>query len=159
MHACHKNRVYEGYPYLLAEMYAYSMGAAHQKLPHVQLWNYMVSNVDSHDEGWKWIDALDEVCAAPINGVFYPEHPMPTVVHYCQSYRAGEIGFMKRTAPRNMFSCESPMFKEPELGAGNLNYRVRQGKVSSHFYTQQFGCVFVLFVLDEIQRVLIQVIQ
>ncbi len=39
-------RVYEGYPYLLAEMYAYSMAAAHEKLPHLQLWNYMVSNVD-----------------------------------------------------------------------------------------------------------------
>ena len=30
-------RVYEGYPYLLAEMYAYSMAAAHEALPHLQV--------------------------------------------------------------------------------------------------------------------------
>ena len=30
-------RVYEGYPYLLAEMYAYSMAAAHERLPHLQV--------------------------------------------------------------------------------------------------------------------------
>lgn len=36
-------RVYERYPNLLAEMYAYSMAAAHENLPHFQLLNYMVS--------------------------------------------------------------------------------------------------------------------
>ena len=35
-------RVYEGYPYLLAEMYAYSMAAAHEKLPHLRMDQYMV---------------------------------------------------------------------------------------------------------------------
>ena len=35
--------VYEGYPELLAEMYAYSMAAAHEELPHIQLEQYMVS--------------------------------------------------------------------------------------------------------------------
>jgi peptidyl serine alpha-galactosyltransferase len=35
-------RVYEKYPYLLAEMYAYSMAAAHENLPHLQMEHYMV---------------------------------------------------------------------------------------------------------------------
>ena len=37
-------RVYEGYPYLLAEMYAYSMAAAHEKLPHLRMDQYMVGS-------------------------------------------------------------------------------------------------------------------
>ena len=43
-----RTRVYEHYPYLLAEMYAYSMAAAHENLPHLQLENWMVSNTDVH---------------------------------------------------------------------------------------------------------------
>jgi hypothetical protein len=38
-------RVHERYPELLAEMYAYSMAAAHVNLPHFQLLNYMVTLV------------------------------------------------------------------------------------------------------------------
>lgn len=51
-------RVYEKYPELLAEMYAYSMAAAHQELPHLTLMNYMISNTDMDEEGWPFIDAL-----------------------------------------------------------------------------------------------------
>ena len=37
-------RVYNnGYPFLLAEMYAYSMAAAHENLPHLQTEHHMVS--------------------------------------------------------------------------------------------------------------------
>lgn len=54
-------RVYEGYPYLLAEMYAYSMAAAHEKLPHFQFEHFMVSNTDAGGEGWPLIDKLDDV--------------------------------------------------------------------------------------------------
>lgn len=65
--------MYEKYPSLLAEMYAYSMAAAHVELPHFTMHNLMVSNVHAGDEGWKWIDALgDNVCEPPVNGVFYP---------------------------------------------------------------------------------------
>jgi hypothetical protein len=44
--------VYEDYPYLLAEMYAYSMAAAHEQLPHLQVDNYMVSSSDAGGEAW-----------------------------------------------------------------------------------------------------------
>jgi hypothetical protein len=57
--------VYEKYPYLLAEMYAYSMAAAHERLPHLQLDNYMVSSSDAGGEGWPHVDSLDQVCVSP----------------------------------------------------------------------------------------------
>lgn len=43
-------KVYESFPNLLAEMYAYSMAAAHQELPHLRMDHFMVSNIDI-DEG------------------------------------------------------------------------------------------------------------
>ena len=89
-------RVFEGYPYLLAEMYAYSMAAAHENLPHFQMYNYMVSAVNADDEGWDFVEALDDVCVPPVNGVFFPGKPLPNLLHYCQIYRVGGIGFTKR---------------------------------------------------------------
>eukprot|EP01035_Chromulina_nebulosa_P018906 gene18906-24709_t len=53
-------RVYEKYPELLAEMYAYSMAAAHENLPHTILTSYMISNTDMDEEGWKYIDELKD---------------------------------------------------------------------------------------------------
>ena len=51
-------KVYEEYPELLAEMYAYSISAAHNKLPHLRLDHYMVSNIDASGEGWSFIDRI-----------------------------------------------------------------------------------------------------
>ena len=39
-------KVYEDFPDLLAEMYAYSMAAAHEQLPHLRMDHFMVSNID-----------------------------------------------------------------------------------------------------------------
>ena len=69
-------------------MYAYSMAAAHEKLPHVQVDHYMVSNIDSGGEGWNWVDDLDNACVKPNEkGIFYEGQNLPTVAHFCQSYR------------------------------------------------------------------------
>ena len=46
-------------------MYAYSMAAAHEKLPHLRMDNWMVSNTQAGGEGWAWIDALDDPCVPP----------------------------------------------------------------------------------------------
>lgn len=89
-------RVFEKYPYLLAEMYAYSMAAAHERLPHLSLHSYMVSEPDGRDEGWEWIDQMDDVCVPPVDGIYFPGQPLPNVFHYCQSYRAATLGFAKR---------------------------------------------------------------
>lgn len=89
-------RVFVSYPHLLAEMYAYSMAAAHEKLPHLQLESYMVSDTGGYGEGWPHIDRLKDVCVPPVHGIYYPGEPLPNLVHYCQSYRVGELGFYKR---------------------------------------------------------------
>ena len=44
--------VHSQYPYLLAEMYAYSMAAANLSLPHAQVHHLMVSNAQAGGEGW-----------------------------------------------------------------------------------------------------------
>lgn len=122
-------RVFEKYPYLLAEMYAYSMGAAHEKLPHLQLEHYMVSNTDvGIGEGWPHVDKMDDVCVPPdSSGIFYPGKEVPTVMHYCQFYRAAELGFQKRRVPKDIFNCDQPMLAEPPVDLGFTNYRVRNG--------------------------------
>ena len=122
-------RVYEKYPYLLAEMYAYSMAAAHEGLPHLQVEHYMVSNTEVEPgEGWPWVDALEDVCAPPTEqGIFFPGKPLPTVMHYCQFFRAGELGFQKRRVPKKIFSCDHPMMQEPPPDLGSVDYRVKDG--------------------------------
>jgi hypothetical protein len=44
---------------ILADMYAYSMAAAHLELPHATLDNYMASNSPAHGEAWPFVDAID----------------------------------------------------------------------------------------------------
>ncbi len=124
------HRVYEGYPHLLAEMYAYSMAAAHENLPHLQLWSYMVSNVDAGGEGWQWVDQLTDVCVPPKNGIYYPDLPLPNLIHFCQSFRAGDIGFMKRRVPHDLFTCEHAMLLELPEDLGEADYQLNKGKVS-----------------------------
>lgn len=124
--------MYSRYPELLAEMYAYSMAAAHQNLPHVTLLNYMVSNTDADDEGWPHIDALgSDVCQPPdTNGIFYPGKVFPTVLHFCQFYRAGIFGFQKRRLQKFLFSCDYPILRELPIDLGNITYKNRDGEVS-----------------------------
>jgi hypothetical protein len=124
-------RVYEGYPYLLAEMYAYSMAAAHEKLPHLQFEHFMISNTDSPGEGWPWIDKLEDSCLSPNeDGIYYPGTPLPTVVHYCQNFRVAHIEFAKRSASHSMFTCDAPLFEEPSRHiATTSDYSVYERKV------------------------------
>ena len=98
-------RVYEKYPFLLAEMYAYSLAAAHLRLPHFQMHQYMVSNAEAGDEGWSWVDSLEDICLAPVSGTFYADRPLPTLLHYCQAFPLGDKSFYKRGQSVDMFSC------------------------------------------------------
>jgi peptidyl serine alpha-galactosyltransferase len=94
-------------------MYAYSMASAHESLPHLQVDHYMVSNVEAGGEGWPWVDALPEVCLPPnSDNVYYPGQNIPTVAHFCQTYRIGEYMFTKRRVPHNIFDCDHPLFVE-----------------------------------------------
>jgi hypothetical protein len=159
-------RVYETYPHLLAEMYAYSLGAAHEELPHLRLDHYMVSNIHASDEGWPWIDALPNSCVAPVKGIFFPGKKLPTFVHYCQFYRAKEIGFQKRRVYNNIFSCEREMLLDLPEELSSSDYLIRDGKVGfvkifsdllaldlSHGYIYMYGSVLCHRLLLQYEKV------
>ncbi len=132
-------RVYNGgYPFLLAEMYAYSMAAAHESLPHLQMEHYMVSNIEAGGEGWPLIDSLDEsnVCIPPDeHGIFLPELPLPVLIHYCQHFSVKGVVFGKRRTSNNIFSCESPLFVElpQEYAKFDETQKFSDAKVSTSF--------------------------
>ncbi len=121
------------------------MAAAHEKLPHLQVDNYMVSNTDAGGEAWPHVDSLPQVCVPPDeDGHFYAGLPMTTVIHYCQNYRVGELGFQKRRVPHSIFSCESPMMVEPPADLASATYKVKSGKVKYKFIS--YCAVFVLCI-------------
>lgn len=135
-------RVYSRYPELLAEMYAYSMAAAHQNLPHLTMMSYMVSNIDMDEEGWKYIDVFqDNVCEEPVDGIFYPGQSLPTVLHYCQFYRSGEFGFQKRRIRKQLFDCDKPMMAHLPMDLGKNRYKNRDGEVSN--ILSLIGCLLL----------------
>lgn len=122
--------VYQQYPELLAEMYAYSMAAAHEELPHLTVHHYMVSNTEAQDEGWPWIDVLgDDVCESDVNGIYYPGRPLPTMLHYCQFFRVGEWGFQKRRVPKRMFECSGPLLGSIPSNIATTTYKNRDGEI------------------------------
>jgi peptidyl serine alpha-galactosyltransferase len=125
-------RVFVKYPYLLAEMYGYSMAAAHEQLPHLTVDHHMVSEVNAYGEGWKWIDDLgDDVCQLPnSDGIFYADRPMPTFIHYCQAYRIDDIGYGKRRIPHDIFSCSSPMLLDPNPSIVHSRSFIKDNKVA-----------------------------
>ena len=116
--------------FLKLKMYAYCMAAAHEELPHILLDHYMVSNTEISGEGWKWVDQLADQCQPPAasNGKYFPNKPLPTFLHYCQFFRAGELGFQKRRVYKDIFSCEQSMLLEPQKNLSFLDFKNRDGE-------------------------------
>mmetsp|Transcript_17222 Transcript_17222/g.32595 ORF Transcript_17222/g.32595 Transcript_17222/m.32595 type:complete len:558 (+) Transcript_17222:73-1746(+) len=109
-------KVHKEYPYLLAEMYAFCIAAAHLKLPFQLIDSLMISNVGVGGEGWPMVDKLPEenLCEfakRPQHDI----HPVPTVIHYCQRYTIGEWFFSKRRMVKDFFECDSPLLEEPPM--------------------------------------------
>ena len=108
-------KVHAQYPYLLAEMYAYCIAAAHLNLRHQLVDSLMISNTDTGGEGWPLIDKIPpaEMCEF----ARHPDHAkyaLPSVVHLCQRYAVGEEWFFgKRRIPPDVYECQSPLFEEP----------------------------------------------
>lgn len=107
--------VYEQYPHLLAEMFAFCIAAAHLQLPFQLIDSLMISDVGSGAEGWAHVDKIPpaEVCdfaRDPDHG----KYAIPSVVHLCQRYAAGQDWFFgKRAMPSDVYDCETPLFAEP----------------------------------------------
>ena len=110
--------VHKQKPQLLAEMYAYQLAAADQKLPHGTVDSMMISAVETYGEAWDYIDALpnEEVCRMGTSPN-PSRYPLPTLLHYCQHYGVANVIFAKRSIPQNIFSCQSPLFEEPPIDA------------------------------------------
>lgn len=114
-------RVYDQYPELLAEMYAYCMAAAHLRLRHVRVNHMMLSNAAVKDEGWTLIDAMpvDAACRGR------PSVVGPTFLHYCQNYRLGDWMFAKRRVPPQiMTDCGHPDLAMPPATAWQIDYEL-----------------------------------
>ncbi|KAL7548065.1 hypothetical protein ACHAWF_011350 [Thalassiosira exigua] len=114
-------RVYEGYPHLLAEMYAYCIAAAHLRLPHALVDSMMVTTAGIGGEAWKFVKAIpaEEACDFAME----PDHrvrPVPNAVHYCQRYALDVYFWGKRKMPKEIFACDHPPLLEPpsDLGSG-----------------------------------------
>ena len=107
-------RVHKEYPYLLAEMYAFCIAAAHLELPFQLIDSLMISNTDASGEGWDLVDAL------PHEGVCefakkpdHAAHAVPSVIHLCQRYYVGDWFFAKRRMEKNFFECDHALMEEP----------------------------------------------
>ena len=148
-------RVYQQFPNLLAEMYAFSMAAAHEQLPHTLMRHLMVSNpIINKEEYWPYIDTLgDDIVAAsaPIHtladglnyNTFYPTLPMPVLIHFCGLYHIGEYGFEKRRVPEGLFTCEGPLFVDLPVNISHLRYKLTDGGPGGRVEVGRF--IYILY--------------
>jgi hypothetical protein len=115
-------RVYEQYPHLLAEMFAFCIAAAHLELPFQLINSLMISDVGVGEEGWPLIDKIptSDVCTFARD----PDHSkyaVPSVVHLCQRYSIGKDWFFsKRRMPSDIYECATPLFAEPPANLATL---------------------------------------
>ena len=107
-------KVHKAKPELLSEMYAYSLAAADQGLPHEVVNSMMISATDAYGEGWDMIDAIpnNDVCNTGITQN-QSQYPLPTVLHYCQTYGVEEVLFSKYFMDSDIFTCSKPLLVEP----------------------------------------------
>jgi hypothetical protein len=121
--------VHAQFPELMAEMYAYSIAAAHLELPHQLVENLMVSEVNSRGEGWESIDEMpiEDVCEigyqigeGTLPATETTSYILPNVIHFCQRYLIGPFMFGKHRVPKNFFECSTPLILEPPRDAGTI---------------------------------------
>jgi peptidyl serine alpha-galactosyltransferase len=111
-------RVHKIFPHFMAEMYSYSIAAAHLKLKHQLAKGFMASDVAAaHPEGYHFLRNITrrEACLPKI-----PTIQLPYVMHYCQRYAVGRWFFSKYTLREDFFECKSPLMKEPPKNVGEV---------------------------------------
>lgn len=127
---------------ILAEMYGYCIAAAHLNLPHTLIKSYMVSSprdMVSYDdrEGFNLVDRIpgEDMCNGKVfaqnlaeegsggsgggHSGFSNELRLPSVIHYCQGYKAGPSHFTKYRFPSDFFSCGVPLLVDPPTDLGS----------------------------------------
>lgn len=105
--------VHEQYPYLLAEMFAYCLAAAHLKLSHQTAISFMISDTGAggFSEGWHYIERIADHDICSPRSI----EDVPNVIHYCQRYGIDKFFFGKRRLPKDFLTCEAPLLREPKL--------------------------------------------
>jgi len=99
------------------------MAAAHVNLPHLQMEHYMVSNTDAGGEGWPLVDKLPDACEPPDDkGIYYPRLPMPTLLHFCQHFGAGGMGFYKGAHRDAYITCDAPPLPDVPADVGKIDF-------------------------------------
>lgn len=148
-------RVYEQYPHLLAEMYAFCMAIANLQLAFTLLSNYMISSptTQSPTEGWTWVleqqnQRQDYICG---RNEFSRKQPIytPTVLHYCQNYNIADYRFAKRKISHTFFQCSNPT--PLPLNRSKILHSIREegGDVSQK---TAFALCHSILMLNEAQR-------
>ena len=113
-------RVHDIFPHFMAEMHAYSVAAAHLRLPHQLTPEFMVSDVGdglSHREGFGFLANV-----TPANACLpdIAQENLPFVLHYCQRYSLGRWFFSKYKLREDFFECDPPLLREPPLNVAEI---------------------------------------
>ena len=151
--------VHDQYPYLLSEMFAYSLAAAHLKLPHQLARTFMVS--DWKEPGMDLVTKQSGVESSQMCRHVPIEHK-PHILHYCQRLALGKYMMTKHRLPDhfvgNQESCKMPLLMEPpDDVAVQLDYFVDVNEQKrydirdnvNHAYTKQEKINQVAFLLCE----------
>lgn len=134
--------VHDEYPYLLAEMFAYNLAAAHLGLRHTISHSFMISDPWAGGEGWPLIDKVpaSNICKN------FPQSELPHVIHYCQRYFLGKWFIGKQKLRKDFLSCEAPLLTYPPIdlaskytsailpGTGELK-DLRPKQIKEHAFT------------------------
>ena len=113
-------RVHDIFSGFMAEMHAYSVAAAHLKLPHQLTPEFMVSDVGDGGNKREGFRFLDNVTRAKACSPEIPQENLPFVLHYCQRYSLGRWFFGKYKLREDFFECDSPLLREPPLNVAEL---------------------------------------
>jgi hypothetical protein len=112
-------RLWKLSPKFMAEMYGYSLAAAHLQLPHQLARGFMISSVAAQEgEGWYF---LKDVPPEAICDRSKPVPNVPHVLHFCQRYGIGEYFISKYRIP-HLLTCDMPLPEVPPTDAALMNY-------------------------------------
>jgi len=123
-------KVHEQSQEMMAEMYSYSIAAAHLGLPHQLSKSFMVSvpNDLGRTEGWDMIDQIEpsKICHYDTES---GQHKLPLVLHYCQRALLERWVITKYRLRKDLMSCEAPLLEEPPADlAMKYNYGITPPK-------------------------------
>ena len=102
---------------ILADMWAYSIGAAQLGLKHTTLDHYMISSWGRHGEAFEWVNKFSSLSC--LNPKPMPDAPMqvPVFIHMASNFKApnpekGPWMFHKGHVPADILDCDTPLIKE-----------------------------------------------